>query len=124
VLNLIKDPFLAFFLVFMSKNPGIQVGSSLLIMGGYFLTELIKKPMKSKKENARNQISLGVYTVSIMFFFGLVVTDGKITKKQNELYIGYPLIACVSVLIISNYVISMMDTCKGIKKRCKVKKGQ
>lgn len=72
VLNLIKDPFLAFCLVYFSNSPGIQVGTALLIIAGYFGMEVAKKPMLQKKENARNQISLGIYSLTTLFFLILV----------------------------------------------------
>jgi Ca2+/H+ antiporter len=77
--------------------------------------------MLKKKENVRNLISMGVYSVTTLIFLIQVFIEGSLTQTQKENFIGYPLIVFVSILIIANYVISMMDTFKGCKKRCKVK---
>lgn len=122
ILNLVKDPFLAFFLVYFSKNGAAQIGLVFAVLFGYFFIELRTLPMLKKSENARNLISMGIYSLATLFFLILVFLDSSLGKEDKEKYIGLPLIVLVSLLIISNYVISMMDTVKSIRRRCTTKR--
>lgn len=119
ILNLIKDPILAFFLVFFSKKPTIQIGAAFLITTVYFLLELMYKPSLSKTENFRNLMSNGIYALTNFIFLLLHLTEGKISSYQKENYIGWPLIGSVVMLILSNYVISMRGVVTTVKRRCK-----
>jgi L-asparagine transporter-like permease len=93
-----------------------------ITIAAYFMIELRTMPMLKKKENARNLISLGIYSSSTLFFLILVFLQETISDENKESYIGIPLIILVSCLILSNYVISMMDTVKSIRKRCTTKR--
>ena len=78
--------------------------------------------MLDKKENVRNIVSLGIYSLCTLFFLILVFVQETLSEDKKELFIGWPLIVLVSLLILSNYVISMIDTIKAMKKRCKRKR--
>lgn len=124
ILNLVKDPFLALFLVYASKAPLLQIGVSFLIMLVFFIAEVKTSPMLEKKENWRNYVSSGVYTVTILIFLIQVIIEDSLSVSQKEFYLGIPLIVSVSLLILSNYIISTIDTIKAIRKRCRVKKSK
>jgi uncharacterized membrane protein len=64
-------------------------------------------------------ISNGIYALTNLMFLMLHFTEGKITRDQKENFIGWPLIALVVMLILSNYIISMRGAWQGIKNRCK-----
>lgn len=85
----------------------------------YFLLEVLYKPSVKKGENARNIISNGIYTLTNLLFLVLHFSEGKITLENKELFIGWPLIISVSILIISNYYISTKKSMYDVKKRCK-----
>lgn len=120
-LNLLKDPIISIFLVFSSKNPFIQTGSVLVIMFTYFFLEIKDRPNKEMKENVRNIISLGVYTIAITLFLILAFQKNNISESTREKLIGIPLIILFSILIVSNYIISTYDTIIRCRNRCKAK---
>lgn len=122
ILNLIKDPILAFFLVFCSETPTLQIGGAFVITLIYFLLEAIYRPSIKPGENVRNIISNGIYTLTNFMFLCLHFTEGSISLENKEYFIGVPLIISVTLLILSNYIISMKESVEGIKKRCNKKK--
>jgi len=66
---------------------------------------------------------MGIYTVTNFFFLGLHLMEKSISKPTREYLFGIPLIVFVSLLIISNYWISLSETIQNLKKKC-AKKGQ
>ena len=81
VLNLIKDPILAVFLVFCSKSPMVQIGAAFVITFLFFMLEVKYRPSNISAENTRNMISNGIYALTNLLFLILYVTEGKITKE-------------------------------------------
>lgn len=119
--NLLKDPVISVFLVFASKVSLVQTGSVLVIMSLYFFLEMKDRPRLQVKENIRNMISLGVYTLAITFFLVLAFRKDDISEFTREKVIGIPLIILFSILILSNYVISTYETIMRCRQRCKKK---
>jgi hypothetical protein len=119
ILNMIKDPILAVILVFFSEYPGIQIGGAFVITLLFFFLEFFDRPSLDKAENVRNMISNGIYALINLIFFILHLTEGSISESVKENFIGWPLIASVTLLIVSNYYISMREAWRGLKKKCK-----
>lgn len=64
---------------------------------------------------------MGIYTLTNLFFLGLYFTQESASKGLREYFFGVSLIVLVSLLIISNYYISMKVTIKSIKEKCSKK---
>ena len=122
ILTLVKDPLLSVFLVFLSEIPAVQIGGAFVISLLFFLLEYIYKPSKLDSENKRNTISMGIYTLTNLFFLGLHFIGEGSSKATREYFFGIPLIILVSSLIISNYYISLSVTIKALKEKCSKKK--
>jgi sortase (surface protein transpeptidase) len=123
ILTLVKDPVLSIFLVFFSEIPAIQIGGAFIVSLLFFILEYKYQPSKLISENRRNTISMGIYTVTNFFFLGLHFMEKSISKPTREYLFGIPLIVLVSLLIISNYWISLSETIQNLKKKC-AKKGE
>jgi Sec-independent protein translocase protein TatA len=124
ILNLLKDPVIAFCLVFFSKIPYLQIGSTLVILFVFFLAEVTSKPLLKKTDNWRNIVSLGIYSVICVLFLILLSRQESMEMSKKEKYFGWPLIILVSALMVFNFGLTLPETYRNIKARiqsCKKK---
>lgn len=121
VMNLLKDPVLAVFLVFCSKVPLLQISAAVIITGMFFFFEAKYLPSLKKEENFKNIVSSAIYMLTNLMFLVLHFTEGNLTEAQKDGFIGWPLIVLIILLIGTNYSISVRAAYLGIKKRCQKK---
>ena len=119
ILNLMKDPLIAFSLVFFRKIPHLQISSCLVIILGFFLAEVTNTPKILKHENRSNMLVNGVYSISMVIFLVQASFDKKFADITKENFIGYPLIVLIGLLNIYNVGTCLVLAYRSIKEICK-----
>lgn len=119
ILNMIKEPIIGLFLVFFYRVPYIQIGGAFFITALFFILEVVYKPRKKMAENVRNILSNGIYALTNLIFLLLYFFNDQMSEEMTELFIGWPLIVSVSLLILSNYYISMSAAYRNLRAKIK-----
>ena len=119
----LKDFLIAFSVVILHDQPILQTSLLSFSFGSFLILDCLYLPFVNKKSNFM-EISRGaIYGLCCFMFLILSRVQDTMSKKSQFHYIGYPLIALVSVLILVNVAGSCYDTYLSIRRRfCRLKK--
>ena len=122
ILNLVKDPCIALFLVLTSKIPFLQIGSILSIFCIFTYYEIMTQPNLDKWQNYKNSFAMCIYLTTTLIFLILATAGNHISDHSREMFIGIPLIITNSLLVLFNVYLSVRQTYLDMKEKCKKKK--
>lgn len=116
--RMLRDPILTAFILFFSEIPILQVCSVTLIIGFYLSLEIIYRPEKSMVLQIIQIFNLSIYTTVNLFL--LVLSSNKISVDAAYIYIGYPIIGLIGLLMTLNIAYSLINSIysiyRGIRK--------
>ena len=115
----LKDMLIPAGLVFGVSSPFIQLSPMILFQIVTIPVLIYFKPYENKGENF-----LAIYN-SILYFFGILVflllaiLKNVLSEKQKYLFLGFPLIGILMLIIIANIGYGIVDSILSIIKLCK-----
>lgn len=81
ILNVIKDPIIAFSIVLLYKNPFLQVFFPLITLVYFTFKETTVDPIEDKVESMVSKFSKLIFSIILMSYMGLTFTKGKFEPK-------------------------------------------
>ena len=113
--NNIKDLLISFSLVILHDIPILQIGTIALWLLGMLAVTIFQKPFLQKKDNIIEALKGFIYLgcCAVMMIQSAVQTSWK--RKTQYRFVGYPMIAMISILIVYNIGLSIYQTYRSIK---------
>ena len=109
VLNLIKDPLLALFVVFLHDNGIYQIVPCLVLSGSFTICNIAFKPFFLKRHNFLVIVNQLMYFLSDLGFLLLAIGKDSISVENKAKFLGNYLIVVISLLIFFNVANSIYE---------------
>ena len=117
----LKDLIIAFLVVMLHDFPAVQTLLLILNFLVFLVADLVYSPSLTKRHNRMKIFKGAIYAVCIAFFFTLSLVQDLWLKKTQFNYIGYPVIALIGLLVVSNLVVGIYEMILNITSKCRSK---
>lgn len=123
---ILKDMCVPAVLIFGVFNPFIQLAPMILLQVIIIAVLIYFRPYEKRAENFLAIYNSILYFFGILFFLMLAAIGDFLTEQQRYLFLGFPLIGILMLIIIANIGYGVFDSMyavfTGVKKLCAKKK--
>jgi len=102
------------------KAPILQMAPLFLYLIGIIVFIIVAKPFKTKKEMFITLVNNILFVVALGFFALLLLLQDVLDEKAKFIYLGYPIVLTLLVIISLNLLIGFWDTGWTIKNVFKI----
>lgn len=112
VLDIIKDPLIAFAIILLDKKVMLQVLVPLVIFLYFSLMEISKDPIENRKESIIVKFTRVLFLIIMSLYMVLVFQARSMNSEKLNMVYGYPIIGLYTMVIVVNIapiVLEMKD---------------
>ena len=97
-------------LIFGVFSPYIQLLPMVILQIVLVIVLIYFRPYEKQAENVLAIYNAVLYFIGILFFFLMAALGGLMTEQQRYIYLGFPLIGVLILIIIANIGYGVFDS--------------